>query len=401
MKHQLLLLALLYITIPGRGQKNQDLIESFNQMVENRQYESAYKFLNKADPQNSKPDLVILKTQLMLDYYTKSIMHKMFSLKDLKADENLDSLRAGDGNFNSYLFQADSIILKLIKKYPQNYKLYKTLGFYYHEVSIKYPNQWLIPDSILIPAFRNYYMEAYKHDVFDYYSLFGIGYAYLLENHAAEAVGFFQKSIELNPNYPTSHYNLAYAYLYLNKRDKAIMEARKAFELYDYPFLKADAAKLIATSYNELNDFGNALNYFKKADQLNPYDYDILKPLLNLQINIRDSLYKQNTLRIFQLDPTAGEMYEDLLKIYTSARLPYELLDFFESQKSLFSGNNIVMANLNMYCGVILYRVNEPVKSRENFVNAFNYYKQVFNPSHPIFKTIQTYVKQIDYYNQH
>ena len=66
------------------------------------------------------------------------------------------------------------------------------------------------------------------------------------------AIPYLKNSTELKNDYPSSHYNLAYAYLYTDQREKGIESAKIAMDLYDYPQYKADAIRLIAVTYKEL-----------------------------------------------------------------------------------------------------------------------------------------------------
>ena len=102
---------------------SQDIaIVKANKLIEDKKYESALKILNEADPGNQNPDIVMAKTDLLLNYFTKSIMHKLFGLKDLEPDENLMEPRKGQGKFAMFMFEPDSILNKLIILYPDNYK---------------------------------------------------------------------------------------------------------------------------------------------------------------------------------------------------------------------------------------------------------------------------------------
>ena len=74
-------------------------------------------------------------------------------------------------------YKPDSILNKLIRQYPDNYKLYYALGNFYYEVHLVHPDDtWYKPDSVVVANIRENYLKAYNHGEFDYWSLFGIGY---------------------------------------------------------------------------------------------------------------------------------------------------------------------------------------------------------------------------------
>ena len=177
--------------------QDQELADA-KKLIDKKKYDSAYSLLDKVDPSNQNPEIVIEKTTIFLNYFVSSIMHEMFALKDLEENENLMDIRGSEGSFSMYYFPPDSILNMLIIKYPKNFKLRKALGGYYHEVYLKYGGNWLEPDSIVLARMIENYDLAYKNGIFDYWSLYGIGYAYLLQNRIKESIPYFLESIESN-----------------------------------------------------------------------------------------------------------------------------------------------------------------------------------------------------------
>ncbi|MBI9038921.1 MAG: tetratricopeptide repeat protein [Bacteroidales bacterium] len=306
-------------------------------LIENKKYDSAYLVLEKLDLGNQNPEIVIEKTKILLDYFVSSIMHQLFALKDLEENEELMDFRGAEGEFSMYYFPPDSILNLLIKQFPENFKLRKTLGYFYHEVFLKYGGNWLEPDSIVLNRIILNYDLAYQNGEFDYWSLYGIGYSYLKQNKVEESIPYFKKSIELNENYPSSYYNLAYAYLTINEREKAIEYAKKALELYVYIDHKSDAAKMIGVIYTELNDFQNALKYYRVADSINPNNYNVLHSLLALEVKMETNEYKNKTTQFFMFAPGNPTIYQNLEEIYWNNGKEDELMDFLESQKASFT----------------------------------------------------------------
>lgn len=377
------------------GQMNVDVINNVNELIKNKKYETAYSILQKADPENQDPDLVIQKTNLLLDYFVVSIAHTLFSLKDLEPQEDIMDVRGSQGETSMFSFEVPAVFASLLKKYPDNYLLMKTLGRYYHEVHLKYNKNWFEPDSIVVDNFEKNYRIAYKNGVYDYNSLYAIGYANLLKGKTNEAIGYFLKSIELNKDYPSSHYNLAYAYLYTDRREKAIEYAKNAFALYEYPAYKADAAKLIGITYGELNDFENAKKYFRLADTINPNDYYVLRPLLNYEVLTKDVNYKITSDRFLKVDPENPTIYEDLIKIYFQAAMPDSLIKFLNAKKNEYKESDMVYANLFFYIAKIQYDHKDYQNSKENFEKARGIFKMVLGPDHDVFKVIDYYLNEM------
>ena len=84
---------------------SQSSIQKAEKMIAARQYKSAFSLLEKADPENQSPDIVILKTNILLDFFILSIHHELFALKDLEENETLLELRReADGDYEMIVF---------------------------------------------------------------------------------------------------------------------------------------------------------------------------------------------------------------------------------------------------------------------------------------------------------
>lgn len=372
-----------------------DAISDANKLIENKKYESAIKVLNDADPKNENPDIVIAKTDLYLKYFVTSIMHKMFALTDLEPDQDIMDIRGSNGSFAMFTFAPDSILNPLIKKYSDNYDLRKSLGYYYHEVHLKYQQNWLEPDSIVINRFFDNYKIAYDNGVYDYWSTYGLGYAYLIQQDYKSAIPYLEKSTELKNDYPSSYYNLAYAYLYNDQREKGIESAKVAMNLYDYPQYKADAARMIAVMYQELEDFDNSIDYYKQADKIQPNDYYTLKPLLDLEISVNKKNYLDRTNQFFSIAPGNPTIYQDLMKMYWNYEKIEELLAFLASQHDKYQTDNKVDGNIYFYTAVIQYDKEDFKNSKDNFEKSREIFKKVYESDHRVFEVIDSYTKEI------
>ena len=385
----------IFIYIFGITFAQNDAIVDANKLIENKKYESAIKVLNDADPTNENPVIVIAKTDLYLKYFVTSIMHKMFALTDLEPDQDVMDIRGSEGSFAMFAFAPDSVLNPLIDKYPDNYNLRKSLGYYYHEVHLKYQQNWLEPDSIVINRFFDNYKIAYENGIYDYWSAYGLGYAYLMQQDYQSAIPYLEKSTELKNDYPSSYYNLAYAYLYTDQREKGIESAKTAMDIYDYPQYKADAARMIAVMYRELKDSENAIDFYKQADKIQPNDYYTLKPLLDIELSLNKENYQDRTEQFFSIAPGNPTIYQDLMKMYWSYEKVDELLDFLTSQHDNYLSDNKVNGNLYFYKAMILYDKENFTDSKTNFEKSREIFKKVYEPNHRVFEVIDSYTDEI------
>ena len=395
MKLKLTVILIFCITV-SFAQKG--VIDEANKLIKLKKYESAYKLLDNADPNNEKPEIAIAKTKLVLNYYVTSEMHQIFALKDLSPNEELSAIRGGEGNYSRYKFSPNTILLDLIEKHPNNYELQKELGNFYHEIHLNYENNWLIPDSVLVNKFKNYYLNAYEKGVFDSWSAYGIGYAYLINLDYQSAIPFLKKSIELNSKDPYSNYNLAYAYLYTDQTEKGIESAKKALDLYDDPDDKANVARMIAVMYLEQEDSVNAIEYYKKADAIQPNNYSTVKALLELEMDLNMEAYRQRTKQFFLLAPEAPTIYQDLMRFYWTANKPDELIRFLSEQTNNYSTDYTVSGNLKFYTALIQHDKKDFKNAKLNFRLAKEAYEKVFDADHQVFKVIESYNNKLANY---
>ncbi len=369
-------------------------LKKAEKLIDNKQYESAIHILNEADPENENPKIVIAKTDLFLDYFVSSVMHQMFALTDLEEYQTIMDVRGSEGEFTMFSFKADSILLALIEKYPQNFSLHKTLGNYYHQVHLKYGENWLQPDSTVLQKMARHYQTAYENRLFDYWSTYGLGYYHLMNQQYAGSIPYFEKSTELKTDHPASHYNLAYAYLYTDQPENAIKSAEKSLKLYEDPEYKADAARMIAVIHQEMADPEKAWEYYKLANELLSDNYYTLKPLLDLAVMLDKESAAELTQEFFLLDPENPTIYKDLITIYGKSNGMNALIGFLEDQKQVQDDTKI-KANIRFYLGVIHYNLQNVQAAHSNFKEAKKLFQDVFQPAHPVFKAIESYTSKL------
>lgn len=369
-------------------------IKKAQKLIENKKYSSAFELLQEADPQDNDPAIAVVKTEIVLDYFVSSIMHQMFALKDIGEEEDIMDYRGANGEFELFAFSPDSVLLQLIKAYPENYTLHKALGSYYHQVHLKYPGSWLETDREVMNRFFAYYKDAYDHDVKDHWSVYGIGYYFLYLEKFSESIPYLEESVALNPSYPSGHYNLAYAYLYTEQQQKAINSAKQALQKYQAPGLKSDAANMLGTIHLELSDTSEAMSYYQIADSINPGNYYVLRPLMNLQLALNTLDHQERVLEFFKLAPDNPTIYQDLMKAYWDVDRINELLLFFSEQHKNYVNDPKVDGNLYFYKGVIYNDLNNRESAVIEMKKARGVFMGVYSEDHPVFGVIDQFLEQ-------
>lgn len=388
------ILFFILFSITALGQTEAETINQANDLIKNKKYETAFKLLETYDPTNDKPDIVLLKNDILLNYFVTSIMHQIFSLKDIGIDEDIIEYRKNQsGTSSMHMFQIDSILVRLIKKNPNNCSLYKGLGDYYYDAHLRYGGNWLKTDKELFGLIQTNYQKAIDGNCEDYLSHYVLGYIKLIQEKNKESIPYFIKSIELNNEYASSHYNLAYAYLFLDDRTNALNYAKNAFELYEDRIYKSDAARMIGQIYLELKDNENAIINFEQANNIDPENYYNLRPLLDLYVELNDKKVKETTVAFFNLAPENPTIYYDLEEIYYKSKKTNDLIDFYKSQLLEFKNNEQVLGNLNFYLARLYLEIDKKIAS-EYFLKAKEIFEKSLEKNHPVFKAINDGLKQ-------
>ncbi len=387
---------ILFILLPVVGLRAQDsIVNKANAFIANQKYASAYELLKTGDPYDKNPEIAISKSNLLLNYYIKTNRYQEFGLKDLTPNQDLHQFRESNATVRMFPYKPDSILNKLIRENPSNYKLRNALGNFYYEVHLKYPEDWLLPDSVVVMNMKNSYEEAYNNGVYDFWSLFGIGYAWLLEDEYEKAIPFLLRSTELNGNYSLSYYNLAFAYSNIDEPEKCLESALKAYELQIIPEFKSESARLVAMTYEDLKDDKKALEYYMISDQIQPNDYNTLSLMLELEIRTNDYRYKNHSEQLFCLDPDNPVIFQDLLKMYSENEKEKEFIEFMEDMKPKYRQVIPVMANIHFHQAIAQYETEEWVAAKINFERARSLFRNLYSPNHSVFKVIDSYTDVI------
>lgn len=108
--------------------------------------------------------------------------------------------------------------------------------------------------------------KLYRHDPFLYYDL---GLAYLAKEQFESAIESFKKAISLRSDYAEAYNALGTVYLRLKAWDEAIESFNKATSnlLYATPYI---ALNNLGDAYRGKEDFGTAIEFYKKALDDNP-----------------------------------------------------------------------------------------------------------------------------------
>lgn len=393
MKKNIFISVFFLLSVILHGQNNAKVIATANSLVKEKKYESAFDALDKVDPKNDNPEIFLLKEDIVLNYFVTSLSHKMFSLKDIKPEEDIMDYRKNGGSSNMLTFDIEASFNKLIKKYPKNYKLYKSLADYYFDAMLKYGGNWIKGEGELKELIKKNYEIAIQNNAGDYMSHYSLGYMYILEEKYKESIPYFLKSIELNNTYPTAAYNVSIAYMYVNDLENALKYAIKSYELYTDVDYKSDAARVASQMCFELKDIDNAIKYIDLADAAAPKNYYNIKLMLELYLVKKDPKLDAATDAFFNLDPANPTTYNDLQKLFYKYEMSDKLLVFLNQQKVKTSYDDKVLGNIYFYLAT-MYIDKDKKLVAENAVQAKNHFGKIFEKDHQVFGLIDELMKK-------
>lgn len=380
-------LLLTLLAFAGYSQAQTDVLSAAQKLVDAKKYESAYVLLDKDDPNNEKPDVVLMKEDIVLNYFVSSMMHQVFALKDLKKNEDVMDYRGKTGTFSLFPFQVDSVLLKLIAAYPDNCKLYRGLAFYYTEVLNKYGEYWLIDEEELTQKAIDNGKKAIDGGCGDYNTYHNTGVALLWQEETEASIPYLKKATELEPKNADVHYNLAYSYLFTEQLDNALPQAKTSYDLYKDKDLKGDAARMTGQILMEKGDYRNALKYFETADKLIPNDYYNLSPLLRLYLVTGNQKAPSTAKKLFELAPENPTIYQAMVEAYRFADREPELVRFYKAQLPRYVNNDKVFGNLHFYLGTLAMD-HDNAAAKNYFLKAKEIFGHVYDKDHYVFEVI-------------
>lgn len=160
---------------------------------------------------------------------------------------------------SSQFSDAISILLMILKKYPNQIEALTILGTaYLHQKDIKLGIKYLEKSISLNPQ-QNHTLNN-----------IGNGY-YELENYL-KAISYFEKSIALNPNDFNPYYNMGRAFAGMDNHIKAISCYENAMKLNpNFSAIKAN----IAISYRENKEYKKAITNLQEAIKIDVNNYKL------------------------------------------------------------------------------------------------------------------------------
>jgi tetratricopeptide (TPR) repeat protein len=388
MKRLTLLVTLLSFCFCAFAQTQSEVIQNANDLIANKKYESAFSLLEDFDQKNEMPDIVLLKEKIALEYYVTSIMHQMFTFRDIDINDDILKYRGVDeGTQNLHMFLIPDILDSLILKYPDNCMLRKGLGDYVYDFQRRYSSMIEMSQDSLDNLIKDNYLLAIKGNCADHKTYYELGYLILSENSFTESIPYFKKAIELDTTDASANYNLGYAYMSLGQNDSALFFAGRSLILYDDSIYKGDAARMIGSLYFS-TDEKKSMKYYEMSDSINPGNYYTLNTLLYLYLKNNDPLTKETRELFFEIAPEHTAIYNALADIYYSLNKTDDLIKFYKTKINDYRDNDAALGNIYFYLAG-MYMDSDKKNAKKYLLKAKETFTKIYPYDNPVFEIIE------------
>lgn len=370
---------------------NASSVADVDVLIQKRQYLAAWKLLNKTAATSPSVNIHLEKIDFALKYFTKTINHQAFAFSNLKEGENLleQRVRAEKEMIPVFSFKADELIDSLLSTNPENARIFKTQGDYYYDIFILFGKDWKVNKQEVLRRMYLGYTKAYEAGVYDYLSLYALGYFYNINEQSNEAIKFFEKSLELDSTHAPTHYNLAYLYTERDSNEVALFHAWNAYQNYKYINYKNDAGQMAASLLGQLNRHEEAIGLLLAVDRLIPNTYQTYYYFLNSFLALKRLAEAEVTaINMFAKDWKSHTINTDLIELYTKYGFVNELITFYNKQLTTELYDMEFRGHVYLHMAQAYSNVSEDAKMLEYVQLAKESFNICYDSGHPVFRVL-------------
>jgi len=393
-----MLLFTLIIQLNLSAATSDEHIAEVNRLRDQGLYKSAWIYLHEHAEQIDFSRMMISKTELCIRYYAITNLHQMFSFVDLAAGETLNDVRKTRNSMEDMkLFDPAGGLLTALEKDPENGELHYWLGEFYFDQLYLFGSENGLSEEDLQYQIVKHYRAALDKGWKDEILLANLAYTELTIKEWSSSILHFRKALEINPDNPAYHHNLAMALMNDNQLVAADGEIRKTLKLYKDDSYKADSLFLGSTIALMEDNSQETLAYLLEGKKTAPEDYRFPERLIqvNLVMNDREAAL-ENSRVFFELYPASPESCQTIMNHFNAFDALEELLPFFEKLMPPYEKNPEVLGNLQYHLGVSYLMTDRKDLALEQLNKAANTFATVFSKDHQIFSIIENLKLKIE-----
>jgi len=192
----------------------------------------------------------------------------------------------------------------------------------------------------------------------------GLGAAFFQKGQVDEAIGQFQKALEINPNYTEAHSNLGLAFLQKERTDEALEQFQKAMEISPRYF---KAYGNLGNALLQKGRVDQAIEQYQKALKINPGHAETHNNLGNAFLQKGQAGEAMEQFRkALEIRPALADAHYNLGNIFAQKGNEDEAIKEFQKALEIDPGNARTHNNL----GNALLRKGQATEAMEQFQKA-------------------------------
>ncbi|WP_289054057.1 tetratricopeptide repeat protein [Carboxylicivirga marina] len=364
-------------------------------LIFNGQYLSAYEYVNNVD--SLSIDMALKKVDIAINYHLNCQYFREFSFVNLRKGESLSNLRLKAGyGATPIKFDVDSFLQRLHSDYPTDHRVSKVLGDFYNKVYYDFGDSWGERSEVLLEKSNSYYLQAFENGVYDYYSLYALGYYQSLNENYFDAQRWLLKSLKLKPDEDLTNYSLAVTYLFDGLPQKGIRYAERAYELYSDSLSKSDAARITGILHLKTQQLNEAKVFFEKANELHPQYRPNQMYLLKVATELGDdSLSVKLAKEVLMAEKYSPELAEEMNSLFLQVDKIEWLCQVYDEVLEIYSADSEVCGNIRFHYGKLLYKNGQKREARKMVKQSRKDFEMVFESNHQVFDAIEQTLARI------
>lgn len=212
-----------------------------------------------------------------------------------------------------FMFDSDSLLLRLLAKTPDDPALLDGHAFYHYMLLFNYGvDMWgMYTDSICMDLIE----KAADANVSAKAS-YQLGLVNTYNGNFTSAVKYFKQALAKDDTMWNAYYNMGYAYYNLEKYSEAVACFRKSYNGYEDLYYKGDAANAVGLiHYKHFGNADSALHYYNKAIMCDSTNLSYHLNRLELFVNEKAPVAYEQMITCWQLameDIDNNNLFSDL-----------------------------------------------------------------------------------------
>ncbi len=373
-----------------------DALERADKLVNEKKYNSAFNILVKADPGNDNPDILVRKTEILLNFFADSMMHKTFALRDLKPGESIEDIRGRPGDYELHIFPAGEILSVANRKNPGHGGLHRVLGNYYFQVYHVYGDRWHIDPLEVMNRALKYYGRATELSAMNKGSLYNYGILLLVKKDYLHAEKIFRELLDRDERSAPAWYHLAYIDYERNNLNRAMDMAKKALSYYNESSDRGSVWYLMGLINEKKESCEDAHESYVQALNYDNENYSYLKSLVISSLRTgRENDGMRYAEKMISREPENIGIFKDLIYVFGTLQFSKQLITVFDKTEKKYGKNFLILGNVYYSRALIFSRFSKNRKAaKKNFLKAADYYKQVYPGDHEVFEIINNELRK-------